>query len=227
MNQIIQAFGDVQSILHDAIGVKVARVSFEGGTRIVKVSADLSERFLSNQVCLIKHLLELDDPLIKVPQLYQYGNRDGFGFLVIEDLGDTSLASIWNSLTELEKDRYIKITREFVRRLKEIDIKDVPGLQLIVPDVRFSDAGRVVSTSEEFIREMGVEDQQIEFGCSFELSHGDVEKRNIMVRGSELYFIDWDLAGFYPQGVERFILGSKHNKHTDWQWRTDIFGCYF
>ncbi|PVU87428.1 hypothetical protein BB559_006057 [Furculomyces boomerangus] len=176
--------------------------------KIMKIYHDIDEKTLVGHYNLLKYL----STLIKIPQIYGYEYKDREGTITMEfidgknaDISDSD--TIKHDLLLLKKNINPAIGNHLTGEITDSLFMDpnlpkIYSMRQLISEKLKCDIQRVKNIDTE-IYELLLKHQKWIISIDFkdepnELVHNDVNFRNIIKRDNELYYIDWDLSGFYP-----------------------------
>ena len=180
------------------------------GDVIVKFGWSVTPDEAANQ----KFAYELSrDTKIKIPKVYRFFSRSSVGYVVMEFIhGD-----LLEELPVQDRPNIVHNLAKAICTLSTAQSPDFPGPRArgIPRGYLFSEdgAGKPLDTigkiNSWFNERARLEPLERKF--NFELSdfvfcHMDLNQRNIIVRDTFFYVLDWEFAGFYPREFEKYSI---------------------
>ena len=176
--------------------------------------------------------------LIPVPRVFALFPNDGTNFIVMERIQGQTLQAAWNTFGEQTKQEIISQLKRYMEQLRNVQspagycsLGDQPLFHPMFSDpsndysgpfdseaklndalVRKCRASEALNKKAEYYERIM---PSIFVGHPPVLTHGDIQKKNIMIReGStvDIVLLDWESAGWYPRY---------------WEYANTIFASWF
>ncbi|EXJ82297.1 hypothetical protein A1O3_06110 [Capronia epimyces CBS 606.96] len=176
---------------------------------------------------------------VPVPRVYALYHDNGHNFIVMERIHGHTLKETWDTFDDPKKREIITHLKEYLREIRNVEspaaycsLDKGPLLHSIFrPSNNFCDNGPFDTEAEfndamirkccasEALNNKGEFYQrvlpQVLHGHAPVLTHGDIQKKNIMIRPGptvDIVLLDWESAGWYP---------------TYWEYSNTIFASWF
>ncbi|KAI0640045.1 kinase-like domain-containing protein [Trametes polyzona] len=197
---------------------------------------------------ILTMLLVREASTIPVPAVRRVIKCGEYNSVVVDYIPGRPLEDCWQSLTLWQRLRIIWTIRDYVRQLRRIRVPDTlrkstfPGPLAPEPRECYGSmftvygAGPFASYEEltawfmhkldvnRRIRHYPPDDDPITFDSSLPLvlTHGDMHPGNFIVGDDgQLWLIDWELSGFYPQWFEYLAMRNAGG------WGPEMFGRWW
>lgn len=197
----------IERTCHDTVKGRDDRLlsCCDGGNAVVALTEDLVVKFggtftrdeFENQKQAHQLLAPMKD--VKVPQPYNFFNQDGCGFICMERVHGQEITTSGR----LAAHKLMDVLRTFatIHGEKPGSLSGGPARGLLWSEYHdFKPNGR--EELERHFFETLCGSAEVTFSGPLVLCHGDLAARNIMIRGNEVYILDWASAGFHPKLFE-------------------------